>query len=87
MDFSESFNLKMAGLLSLAGLVGAIDNLVGITAVIKAPNPGYSLAVSSVSILVVIFVSGVFSRSSLERRLVLASIIIVSGVIAIRLGS
>jgi len=64
-----------------------VFGLVGITAVIRAPNPGYPLAISSASALVVVFASRVFFRSSLERRLLWATVIIVLGVMAVRLGS
>ncbi|MBI2054614.1 MAG: hypothetical protein HYT39_00750, partial [Candidatus Sungbacteria bacterium] len=75
------------GWLAIGGVTGALGNILSLTAVFRAPNPGYPLAIASVSTPLVIFVSRFLFRSSLERRLVLATIIIIVGVALVRFGS
>lgn len=79
--------LPLICLLALGGLVGALSNLMGITAVLKAPNPGYPLAIVSANTLVVVFASRLFFKSSLQSRYVFATMVIVIGIALIRIGS
>lgn len=79
--------LPLICLLALGGLVGALNNLMGITAVLKAPNPGYPLAIVSANTLVVVFASRLFFKSSLQSRYVFATMVIVIGIALIRIGS
>lgn len=73
--------------LAFGGVASAIGNIIGIYAVLTAPNPGYALAVSSSYVILVAVISKLWLKSSLRPAFALATVIIVIGVMIIRLGS
>ena len=79
--------VSLLWILALAGVIGTIDNLVGIHAVLLAPNPGYSLAVTSSYVIVVAIVSKFLFKSSLQPRFAIATAVIIIGVVIIHLGA
>jgi drug/metabolite transporter (DMT)-like permease len=83
----KKLSLATWGLLALGGLIGAFGNTTNVFAVTNAPNPGYALAVGSAGVLVTLFASIPLFKARITWRQLLAAIIIVAGVVAIRLGS
>jgi drug/metabolite transporter (DMT)-like permease len=83
----QPFSLAVLGLLALCGAIGALGNSLNIFAITTAPNPGYALAVSSAGILVTLLASVPLFNAKVGWRQALATLLIVAGVIAVRLGS
>jgi len=81
------FSFAILGMLAVGGIVGALGNVSNIFSVTNAPNPGYALAVGSAGVLVTLFASIPLFKARITWRQLLAAIIIVAGVVAIRLGS
>ncbi len=74
-------------LLGFGGVIGALSNLAAIVAVTSAPNPGYALAINAANVVITLIASRLLFKSALHWRHALATLVIVAGVVAIRLGS
>ncbi|MEK7551833.1 MAG: EamA family transporter [Patescibacteria group bacterium] len=86
LEFKKWCSFSLVAFLAFCGFLGALNNLAGIAAVTTAPNPGYALAIASSNVILATFFSYFFFKSSLKRQQVLATFIIVLGVVLIRLG-
>lgn len=84
---SALFSWVNLGLLAVGGLIGALGNLSNIIAVTNAPNPGYALAISASGVLLTLFASVPLFKARIHWRQLVAALLIVAGVVAIRIGS
>jgi uncharacterized membrane protein len=84
--FKSSILKNTLFILALGGLMAALGNIVGIYAVLSAPNPGYALAIGSSYVILVAVISKLWFKSLLRPLFVLASVIIIMGVVIIRLS-
>lgn len=79
--------IKSLTLLAFGGIIAALGNIIGIHALLLAPNPGYSLAITLSYVVVVAIISKLWLKSSLRPQFTLASIIIIIGVAIIHIGA
>ncbi len=73
--------------LVVGGIIGALGNGLNIFSVANSPNPGYPLAIITSSSIITLFFSKIFFGSRLEIRQVIATFLIILGIVAIRLGA
>jgi drug/metabolite transporter (DMT)-like permease len=85
-SFSGNFFLPSI-ILAIGGIIGAVGNSLSIFAVSVAPNPGYSQAITSSYVLLNLFASGILFKSKLEKKQIIAAILIFIGIVIIKLGS
>lgn len=80
------FSAANLGLLLVGGIIGTFANVMLLIAILNAPNPGYAQAVTSSNIILTLLLAPLLTKSTLTWRQVVATLLIIAGVVIIRLG-